>query len=183
MFSFEEFSSSRFKIFINGFPPATARYSLCHCQPTKQRPSLLSTYSFLYTGYWKPFDGLVARWIAEGYLGGTGVHLCPMAIRDFSFFLPFLSTSRFHYGQTRSTRALVTLPFGRQTMTSATTLLEMYGNHIRRAGTGYYLGSKNSPTDLFADLICDLDRGRYLWLVGRRYSSGHPVLVFACRDE
>lgn len=32
-------------------------------------------------------------------------------------------------------------------------------------GTSYYFGNKNSPADLFADLICDLDRERYLWPV------------------
>lgn len=60
---------------------------------------------------------------------------------------------------------------------SATIFLEMYGNRMRARAcavwkdqTGRYFGNKNPPADLFADLICDLDRGRYLWPPARRYS-------------
>lgn len=129
-------------------------------------------FSFLYIKYyWKPFDESLDKsrrgvWAERSDTSVSAILTFPVTFHTLPFwidavgaqtsvFLPFgWQGAAFH-----PAKASVGEPrrwYFCKCMVTACTVWK---------GASYYFGNKNSPADLFADLICDLDRERYLWLV------------------
>lgn len=121
---------------------------------------------FIQDIIWKPFDGSRKAIWERSDAPATAILTFPVTFRTLLFRIDALDaqTSVFlPLGWQRDAfhpaKASVREPRRRYFWKCMVTACAVW------KGTGYYFGNKNSPADLFADLICDLDRGRYLWPV------------------